>query len=237
MGLRPNDLKDLVKNVFEVDSYQSKMGSDKDIVVLSFTVLEKPAADDLVQFIESGYNFVLDADATSGEQSDGYYRVYVEMERDQKIPEQIMEIVDGVQKLTGKKLGYRYYKAFEPHPASYESLAETIPLDDESYEKTVNENNMNNFKNFFTKSYVDDIMMEDDELIIKKAYADPIGFVVKGFGPTHEVLENIEDKINMNDYAEIMFLTKYCGDYNISKFGKKTLTFENEGHMLVVERI
>ena len=91
MGLRPNDLKDLVKNVFEVDSYQSKMGSDKDIVVLSFTVLEKPAADDLVQFIESGYNFVLDADATSGEQSDGYYRVYVEMERDQKIPEQIME--------------------------------------------------------------------------------------------------------------------------------------------------
>lgn len=237
MGLRSNDLKDMVKNVFEVDSYQSKMGSDKDIVVLSFTVLEKPAADDLVKFIESGYNFVLDADATTGEQSDGYYRVYVEMERDQKVPEQIMEIVDGVQKLTGKTMGYRYYKSFQPHLATLESLAETIPLDDESYEKVVNENNMNNFKNFFTKSYVDDIMMEDDELIIKKAYADPIGFVVKAFGPTQEVLENIEEKINMNDYAEIMFLTKYCGDYNISKFGKKTLTFENEGHMLVVERI
>ena len=41
----------------------------------------------------------------------------------------------------------------------------------------------------------------------------------------------------MNDYAEIMFLTKYLGDYNVMKFGSKTLTFENEGHTLVVERL
>ena len=41
----------------------------------------------------------------------------------------------------------------------------------------------------------------------------------------------------MNDYAEILFLTKYIGDYNITKFGNRTLTLENKGHMLVVERI
>jgi hypothetical protein len=82
MGLHANDLVDLVQPIFEIDSYQSKMGSDGDIAVVSFTVLEKGAADDLVQFIESGYNFVLDADATTGEQSDGYYRVYVEIERE-----------------------------------------------------------------------------------------------------------------------------------------------------------
>jgi hypothetical protein len=80
MGLRENDLVDLVEPVFEIDSYQSKMGNDADIVVISFTVLEKNAADDLVKFIETGYNFVLDADATTGEQSDGYFKVYVEIE-------------------------------------------------------------------------------------------------------------------------------------------------------------
>ena len=82
MGLHANDLIDLVEPVFEIDSYQSKMGNDADIMVLSFTVLEKGAADDLVKFVESGYSFVLDADATTGEQSDGYYRVYVEIERE-----------------------------------------------------------------------------------------------------------------------------------------------------------
>jgi hypothetical protein len=43
--------------------------------------------------------------------------------------------------------------------------------------------------------------------------------------------------INMNDYAEIMFLTKYLGDYNVTKYGTKTLTLENNGYTLVVERL
>ena len=41
----------------------------------------------------------------------------------------------------------------------------------------------------------------------------------------------------MNDYSEILFLTKYIGDYNVMKYGTKTLTFENEGYTLVVERL
>ena len=41
----------------------------------------------------------------------------------------------------------------------------------------------------------------------------------------------------MNDYAEILFLTKYLGDYNISKFGDKTLTLEQADKTLVVERL
>ena len=35
-------------------------------------------------FVETGYTYVLDADETSGEQSDGKYRVFVEIERKSK---------------------------------------------------------------------------------------------------------------------------------------------------------
>ena len=238
MGLRENDLQDLIVPMFEIDSYKSKMGSDKDICVMSFNVLEKAAADDLVQFIESGYNFVLDADATSGEQSDGYYRVFVEMEREEGIAKQIMELADGVSRLTGSEFKYRYYKGFKPNELTIESLQDTVPTDAESYDELVNESNLNNFKNFFSNSYVDDIFMEDEnDLIVKKMYADPLGFKVKDFGSTTEILESIEEKINMNDYAEILFLTKYLGDYNISKFGDKTITLEQADKMLVVERL
>lgn len=237
MGLKANDLVDLVKPVFEIDSYQSKMGNDADIMVLSFTVLEKAAADDLVKFVESGYSFVLDADATSGEQSDGYYRVYIEMEREEEAPQQVAELLDGISKLTGRNFKYRYYKSFDLHEVDVESMSKTIPLTKDDYEKVVNESNMNNFKNFFTKSYVNDIVMENDQLTIKKAYADPVAFKVINFGLKQSILESIEEKINVNDYAEILFLTKYVGDYNVTKFGDKTITLENNGYTLVVERI
>ena len=238
MGLRENDLQDLIVPMFEVDSYKSKMGSDKDICVMSFNVLEKGAADDLVQFIESGYNFVLDADATSGEQADGFYRVFVEMEREEGLANQIMELAGGVSRLTGSDFKYRYYKGFKPNELTIESLQDTIPTDADSYEELVNESNLNNFKNFFNNSYLNDIFMEgESDLILQKIYADPLGFKVKDFGNTTEILESIEEKLNMNDYAEILFLTKYLGDYNISKFGNKTITLENANKMLVVERL
>ena len=66
MGLRNSDLANLVDNVFEIDSYASKMGEDKNIVTLSFSVSHKEPADDLVKFLEGGYSFVLDADVTAG---------------------------------------------------------------------------------------------------------------------------------------------------------------------------
>ena len=98
MGLRTGDLKFCVERTLEIDSYKSKMGEDKDIVTISFAVNGEQPAEDLVKFIESGYDFVLDADKTSGEQSDGKFRVFVELERSKKIPASILEIVDGVGK-------------------------------------------------------------------------------------------------------------------------------------------
>ena len=88
MGLRIGDLRDMVYKVLEIDSFASKMGDDKDIVTLSFSIKEKSAAEDLMGFIEKGYEFVLDADITPGEQSDGTYKVFVEMERSRKIHDQ-----------------------------------------------------------------------------------------------------------------------------------------------------
>ena len=79
MGLRQNDLEFTIDNIFEIDSFKSKMGDDKDIVTLSFAIKGEQPAKDLVNFIETGYTYVLDADKTSGEQSDGKYRVFVQI--------------------------------------------------------------------------------------------------------------------------------------------------------------
>ena len=213
------------------------MGSDSEIITVAFSTKTKESADDLAGFIERGYSFVLDADATPGEQSDGMYKVFVEIERDKNASEQIMELAHGLQNLTGRDdLKFRYYKNFRSQPLTQDALAEVIPTDPDEYGTTVNEANLENYKNFFNRSFVEDVHMEDDMLVIKKAWADPLAFKFVDFGPTQQTLDSITESFNANDFAEIIFLSKYIGDYNITKYGHK-LAFENNGSTLVLERI
>jgi hypothetical protein len=237
MTLRTGDLKDLVYRIMEIDSYKSKMGNDKDIITLSFSTLTKESADDLMVFIEKGYEFVLDSDATAGEQSDGTYKVFVEIERSKDAPEQILEIIDGVLKLADlENLKFRYYKTFKSLPVTLENLKAIVPTDSESYGAKVNESVMDNYKNFFNRSFVESIDMWDDIIKIKKKFADPVYFKFVEFGDKTDIMNNLTESLNFNDFAEVIFLSKYIGDYNITKYGNK-LTFENQDKTLVVTRI
>jgi len=237
MGLRASDLKNMVYDIFEIDSFKSKMGDDKDIVTLAFSVREREAAKDLENFLEKGYDFVLDADATAGEQSDGTYKVFVEIERNKHVPDQIMEIADGVCKLADcESLKYRYYKDFKSKDLTQDALSEEIPLDSNDYDIGIAEASLNNYKNFFNKSYLEETYMTGDVLTVRKVYADPVQFKVIDFGDTLETIQNITERVNTNDFAEVIFLSKYLGDYNITKFGNKFL-LDNNGSTLVVERL
>ncbi len=238
MGLLANDLNDLIDKIFEVDSYKSKMGDDKNIVTLSFSVIAKEAANDLSNFLEKGYSFMLDCDVTAGEQSDGTYKVFVEMERNKDVSTNIFEVLDGIKKLSGKTdYKFRYYKNFRSHDASLENLQEMIPADPDNYGIKMDESFLDNYKNFFSKSYVDSITMNETALTIKKTFADSLAFEFVDFGDTLKVIKNIDAKFDLlESYPEILFLTKYIGDYNISKYGDK-LVFENQNKALVLKRI
>ena len=115
-------------------------------------------------------------------------------------------------------------------------MQEEVPNDPDSYGIIANESNLSNFKNFFNRSYVESVQMHDDIITIKKKYAEPVNFKFIDFGPTKQTLESIKESFNPWDFAEIIYLSKYVGDYNITKYGNK-LTFENSGNTLVVERL
>ena len=236
-SLQAGDLQNLVHHVFEVDSYRSKMGNDKDVVVLSFTVESKDPADDLVNFIEKGYQFVLDADVTPGELSNGKYKVFVELQRDKHVAEHISDLLYGVKKLTGlEDFKFRYYKSFDSKDAVKEMLEEVIPNDPNTYEESIKEHAMESYEHFFAKGRLEKVVMEGDLLRVKKIYADPLQFKVIRAGTPAGILESIEEKINVNEWAEVIFLTKYFGDFNITKFGNK-LMFEDNGHAVLMERL
>lgn len=233
MGLQSGDLNFLVDKIIEVDSYKSKMGEDSNIVTLAFSSFNNESAKDLENFIEKGYPFVLDADVSSGEQTDGTYKVFVELERNKDIPMQILEIADGVKKLANlEDIRFRYYKNFKSFPLDEENLNNIIPVDSESYNITIQETSLENYKNFFTNSYAENIELKDNVLEIKNTFQQPVKFEVIDFGKNLEIKETI----NMNDMAEVIWATKYLGDYNITKYGKN-LVLENQGYTLQLKRI
>ena len=236
--LLAGDLQLLVSSVVEIDSYKSKIGDDEKMVVLSFNVDDKEPADDLARFLELGFDWVVDADATDGPLDTGKYKVFVELERNKHVPERLLELLEAVKKLTNiENFRFRYYKSFRTLPADEENIRNTVPLDKDSYSISVQENKLNNWRNFFSRSYLENIELLDDDITFKKVFAESLRMKVKEFGPSKQIYENLGGHIDIGSSAvsESMFLTKYIGNYNITKIGN-AFVFENEGQALVLER-
>lgn len=135
-GLEHNDLARLVHNEVHIDEYKSKMGEDEDIVVISFKVTDKGPATDLVNFVEKSYEWVLDADASSGEMSDGGYVVFLEIDRRPEVAADLLELLTDLVELTDIKLDewrIRYHKDGVEHHADLAVLRQIIPSTPEEY--------------------------------------------------------------------------------------------------------
>jgi hypothetical protein len=237
-SLHAKDLRNMVKKVFEIDSFKSKIGNDEDICVLSFTVEQEDPAKDLENFFEMGYSFVLDADVSPGETDDGTYRVYVELERTRHVVEQILELVEGIEKLTGiDDMRFRFFKSFKSHDATLENLEAIVPKDKTSYNSATERNRLDNFSEFFSNSYAEELKLIDESITFKRAYSGPVSFNIINSGPKQDVYDLVKGPIILEskDMAEVMFLTKVIGNYNITKIGS-TFIFENGNWAVALER-
>jgi len=237
-SLKANDLRHFVNKVFTIDSFKSKIGDDVDVVVLCFEVDDEDPAKDLENFIEMGYDFVLDADVSPGETDDGNYKVFVEIERGRHAAEQVREILDGVEKLSGiSEFRFRYFKSFKSQEATEENLAAAIPTNKEAYEEVTKRFQMDNFSNFFSNSYSDNINVANESITFQRTYSGPITFEILNSGNKKELYESVRGPIVLEskDMAEVMFLTKVIGNYNITKIGD-TFVFENSGWAVALKR-
>ena len=135
-GLEQGDLNRLVHNKLHVDEFKSKMGSDADIIVLSFKVDGKEPARDLMNFIERGYDWILDADISSGELDDGQYLVFAELERDPASAKYIYQLMSDIMNLTDTDLSdwkFQYRKNSREHDITSDNIADIIPTTPQSY--------------------------------------------------------------------------------------------------------
>lgn len=232
-GLKPLDLKDLIKPVFEIDSYKSKMGDDEDVVVLAFEITGKQPATDLVDFVEKGYDFVLDGDMSSGENEDGIYRVFVEIERSRKIERQLNELMYGLSELSGiEDWRFRYYKDY--HSRSVSEMSGAIPSTSEEYKAKMEGIFESELRHFFRKSALDYLVIESDIITFKRPFNTPIKMKLSQHG-NRDIISKLAGAVRVDEgsMSETLWLTKYFGNYNITKYGDD-FVFENENVVLVL---
>ena len=238
-GLKAGDLEGVVGNRFSIDQYKSKMGDDKDVCVLAFTVEGPEPAKDLERFAEKGYKNILDADATPGSLEDGKHKVFVEFARTPEVITQIMSFLEDLKKLTNiDQFEYTYHKNENPTIVSAGTLGEAIPTTPEAYEQRVNEIKVGEAKNFFDKYDMMECQIKENIMTVKKAGAGhDIQFELHKFGSTNEIMKEAKAfKIDMDSIAECTHLTKYFGPYDITKTNENKFIFTKGDQSALVSK-
>lgn len=233
-GLRSNDLKEMIFPTFEIDTFKSKMGEDRDVCVVSFTVKDRAPAKDLMEFIEKGYNFVLDADVSSGENSKGEYSVFVELNRTPNIVDEIKELCYGVEKLAGiDNFKFTYHKDTKEYDMNESSLSSIIPKTPADYDGFNIKLQTENVKKFFNKTLMDDLTLDGNVITIHKPFDKKVK--LRWIQEDQAVVEGAI-ALDTEATAETFWLTKVLGNYDIVKTGD-TFIFKNGDRSMFLQRI
>lgn len=230
-GLRRGDLKDSVEPIFTIDQFKSKMGADQDVIVMRFRCAEKMPATDLMEFIEKGYAYVLDADISQGEEKDGKYSVFVELERTQHAATQMKEILEGVGQLCDtNEWKFRFHRDHTSKEFSEEAILEAVPLTPEDYQTRLTEiqtPDVNAEVNeFFDQGALDNVSVEEDNTVtFSKSYAGDFIATLEEIGDYDTLKESLQGGIELDDQSrsQTVWLNKFLGNYDINKISGKFL--------------
>jgi len=137
-SIEAGDLRDYVGNTFGVDRYKSKMGEDKDVIVVDFDTKYIDVAKDLENFIERGYNEVLDADSVSASNSAGNYKVFAEFPRTRKSVAEIDKLITELKILTEQNnWQFKFYKDSQRYEYDVNTLQNVMAVSPLQYTNEV----------------------------------------------------------------------------------------------------
>ena len=237
-GLKAGDLDGVVSKRFSVDQFKSKMGEDRNIMVLAFTVDGMAPAKDLERFAESGFKEVLDADATPGTLEDGKHRVFIEFARVESVDQHIRKFLDDLKNLANIDIfEFTYHKNVTPFEASAKNLADILPRTAIAYTQKINGMKLESTRTFFDKFQMMEFKLDNNIIEITKRNADTLRFELHAFGQTSMIMNEIKAfRLDESAMSECMFLTKYFGPYQITKTNEDRFIFSKGGESALVSK-
>lgn len=151
-----------------LDEFKARLGEDEDIITLNFVIRSKQAGEDLVIWLERGYDFILDAEVSPGEVEGGKYYVFAEMNRRPSSPRKIMEILDDLSTLTGIK-GEDWSLKIDRrrYPATKENIEQHIAVTTSDY-RSRQESELNEWREVAGLKTIKTYDSDDDILEIQR---------------------------------------------------------------------
>lgn len=161
-GLREGDLDDLVLPLLSIDEYVSKIGNDKEIIVVGFFVEDEDPANDLSRFIDRSVTDILDTDVSPAPNEEGYFLVFLEAKRDDKFVKMLLQVLDEIKRLVNiKKWTFKVHKDDTIHDLDEKTLkakVNTQPISFDQFEVI----------NFLKDTMLDDYSVKDDKIVFEK---------------------------------------------------------------------
>jgi hypothetical protein len=134
------DMENKVTPLLSIDEYKSRLGEDSNIITLTFIVSAKKVGEDLVNWLERGYDFIIDAEISPGEVFDKKFLVFAECDRLSSMAFRIVEIVEDLETLTGLKLeDWKVKIGNKKYPLSKEVIEKLVPLSASDYNRANDE--------------------------------------------------------------------------------------------------
>jgi len=99
-----------------------------------------------------------------------------------------------------------------------ENLVPTTPV---AYDTMMEQTRINQIESFFKSTYKTEIVVEGNIVTIKKPFGVSVQFEIAQIGNRKEIQKDLSETIRLDtkSTAEVLWLTKLLGEYNITKYG------------------
>lgn len=228
-GMREGDLEDMLLPLISVDEYESKI--DNSAVVIGFYVGDQDAAEDLNRFIQRSPVEILDTEISPAPDQQGYYMVFVELLNNDKLPENIMDLLKEIQPLSDIDNWQMHVRGeSDLVPFSKDSITKHV-----KQEKKVEESILA----FLTPTVLRDAHVEDG-MVILEGDSGKFELQYVGFGPYQETM--VEHGLNeaavgfgMHDAVRSSKLQSMLGEgWSVSRVGKCDVLHYLDTNMILI---
>jgi hypothetical protein len=232
-GLSEHALDFLIKPLLSIDEYESKI-SDKRAIVIGFFINDEDPAKDLSNFIDRSSLPILDTEVSPAPTPDGYYVVFVELQRDEEFPKNIIEMLKEIDNLTKiEKWEFQCPSHEEPLPVKedimkkYLVLSQDAIIDDYNLEKDQKES-VKETTEFWKFSLLDSIELNNDRITFIK-HNTPYKYRILN--------ETITGGLDFKFESDTRGLQQLLGPaYNVWSIGGK-LVVEHQNKSVVLSKI
>jgi hypothetical protein len=232
-GMRGGDLEDLVLPMISVDEYESKI--DDEAIVIAFYVSEQGAAEDLNRFLQRSPVELIDTEISPAPDSKGYYMVFVELLKNNTLPENITLILEEVAPLAN-------IEAWKMQLRGHDDL---VPFSEEDIAKAIVDPKeaalAESILAFLQPSDLLDATVQGGVLKFDAGY-EHHEFEIVGFGPLAETLETCgltEGAISMklHDVAFVHNIATLLGTgWSVNKINEQYLVHHEQSENILLMR-